>query len=220
VLAAAIFGAITVKMQLHAFTVVTHLTVAMALLAVIVVALVRAGGLGAAAFAGDVDRRTVRAASFAVALVFIALVFGALTANVPGAPMACRGFPWCRAIEGGSGPIAIHVIHRVIGFLVLGHLIGMAIGCRKRREPSTIRVAVGAALGLVVLQVLIAAGMVEMALPATLRSLHQAVGTALWIAVVTVAALAGSGRVSSTPAEVVRESPSRGTFATPEGVST
>jgi heme A synthase len=219
VLAAAIFGAMTVKMELHPLIVVTHLAIAMALLAVIVVALVRSGGLGAAKLFGNTAARTLGAARIAVGLTFVALVFGALTANVPGAPLACRGFPWCRAIEGSAGPTTIHITHRVIGFLVLGHLIGMTIGSRKRREHQTIRLAIATALGLVVLQLLVAAGMVEMALPATLRSVHQAVGTALWISVVAVAALAGSG-ASSTRADVIRESPSRGAFATPEGVST
>jgi len=220
VLAAAIFGAVTVKMELAALIVVTHLAIAMALLAVIVVALVRAGGLGADGIPEGVAPRTLRAGRIAVALTFTALVFGALTANVPGAPLACQGFPWCRAIEGGSTPIAIHITHRVIAFLIFGHLIGMTIGSRKRKEHPVIRTAVAVALGLVVLQVLIAAGMVEMHLPATLRSVHQAVGTALWITIVAVAALAGVRRAPGAPPDAVRESPSRGSFATPEGVST
>lgn len=220
VVAAAIFGAVTVKLDLHPLIVVTHLAIAMALLAVIVVALVRAGGLGASGLPYDVAPRTLRAGKIAVALTFTVLVFGALTANVPGAPVACTGFPWCRSTAGGAGPIAIQITHRVIAFLILGHLIGMNIGSRKRKEHRTIRLAVAAALGLVVVQVLIAAGMVEMHLPATLRSLHQAVGTATWIAVVSVAALASSRWSPLDTTEVVRESPSRGTFATPEGVST
>lgn len=220
VVAAAIFGAVTVKMGLHPIVVVTHLAIAMALLGVIVVALVRAGGLGAAKLPLDVAPRTLRAARIAVALTFATLVFGALTANVPGAPLACRGFPWCRAIEGGAVPITIQITHRVLAFLVLGHLIGMTVGSRRRKEHRTIRLAVASALALVVLQVIVAAGMVEMLLPVTLRSLHQAVGTATWIAVVAVAALAGSRWRSFAPADVVSESPSRGAFATPEGVST
>jgi heme A synthase len=219
VLAAAIFGAITVKMELHPLIVVTHLAIAMALLAVIVVALVRSGGLGAAKLFGNAVARTLAAARIAVGLTFITLVFGALTANVSGASLACRGFPWCRAIEGGAGPTTIHITHRVIGFLLLGHLIGMTISSRKRSEHQPIRLAIATALGLVVLQVLVAAGMVEMALPPMLRAVHHAVGTALWIAVVSVAALADSTAWSSQ-ADVVRESPSRGAFATPEGVST
>ena len=220
VLAAAIFGAITVKLELHPLIVVTHLAIAMALLAVTAVALVRAGGFGGDKLPAEAAPRTLRAGRIAVGLTFAALIFGALTANVPGAPVACQGFPWCRATEGASTPIAIHVTHRVIAFLLAGHLIGMAIGTRKRGDPPVIRRTVVAALAIVVLQVLVAAGMVEMNLPATLRSVHQAVGTALWITVVTLTALAGKRSGQAIPADVVRESPSRGTFATPEGVST
>lgn len=219
VIAAAIFGAITVKLELHALIVVTHLAIAMALLAVLVVALVRAGGFGAEDLA-DGAQRIFRAGRIAVALTFAALVFGALTANVAGAPIACQGFPWCRAIEGSSTQVGIHITHRVIAFLLLGHLIGMTVGSRKRGDPSVVRRAVVTALGLVVLQVLVAAGMVEMRLPAMLRSLHQAIGTALWIAVVAVAALARSRRPLGAAADIVRESPSRSAFARPEGVST
>jgi heme A synthase len=218
VVLAAIFGAVTVKMELSPIVVVTHLAIAMSLLAVLVVVVVRAGGLGSRAVAAR-SERTLRAGRAAVALTFLALVFGALTANTPGAPIACQGFPWCRVIAEHGTPLAIQVTHRIIAFLLLGHLIGMSIGVRKRGEPRPIRTAAWAALGIVVLQVLVAAAMVEMHLPASLRSLHQAVGTALWIAVVALTALAaGPGR--STVSEIVRESPSRGEFATPEGVST
>jgi len=220
VLAAAIFGAVTVKLDLHALIVVTHLAIAMALLGVLVVALVRAGGLGATRLPLEVAPRTLRAAKSAVTLTFVVLVFGALTANVPGAPLACRGFPWCRSIEGGVLPVGIQITHRVLAFLMLGHLIGMFVGSRKRHEHPTIRLAVSSALGLVVLQVLIAAGMVEMHLPAAMRSIHQAVGTATWIAVVAIAALASSRWSAVDNSQIVRESPSRGDFATPEGVST
>ena len=62
--------------------------------------------------------------------------------------------------------------------------------------------------------------MVEMNLPASLRSIHQAIGTALWISVVALAALAAGQRYMTDIERIVFESPSRGEFATPEGVST
>jgi heme A synthase len=76
------------------------------------------------------------------------------------------------------------------------------------------------ALAVVVLQIIVAAAMVEMHLPPALRSLHQAVGTALWITVVTLAALAAGSRSAGARAQIAVDSPSRGEFATPEGVST
>ena len=220
VLIAAFFGAVTVKMGLDPYVVVTHLAIAMSLLAVLVVAVVRAGGLGSSAVTAR-SERTVRAGRAAAGLTFVALVLGALTANTPGAPAACQGFPWCRMVAGHGAPLWIHVAHRIVAFLLLGHLIGVTIGARKRGEPGPIRTAALAALCIVVLQVLIAAAMVEMHLPPSLRSIHQAVGTALWIAVVSLTALAaGRPQTRTRISGIADESPSRGEFATPEGVST
>jgi heme A synthase len=220
VVVAALFGAVTVKLALSPMVVVTHLTIAMMLLAVLVVVVVRAGGFGAGSFPARYDR-TLRSAKAAVGLTFLALVFGALTANTAGAAVACQGFPWCRAITESGTPLYIQVTHRIIAFLLLGHLIGIIIGVRKRRESPAIRGAAWTALGLVIAQIFVAAAMVEMFLPPTLRSIHQAVGTALWISVMTLTALAAGRREGVSDIErIVYESPSRGEFATPEGVAT
>ena len=134
--------------------------------------------------------------------------------------MACQGFPLCRVIAEHGTPLWIQVTHRIVAFLLLLHLIGIIMGVTKRAEPRPIRGAAWAALSIVVLQILIAAAMVEMHLPASLRSLHQAVGTALWVSVMVLTALAsGHGRSAAIP-DAAREFPSRGEFATPEGVST
>jgi heme A synthase len=219
VIVAALFGAVTVKMALNPFVVVTHLAIAMSLLAVLVVVVVRAGGFGARTIPARYNR-TLRSARAAAGLTFLALVFGALTANTAGAAVACQGFPWCRTITESGTPLYIQVTHRIIAFLLLGHLIGIVIGVRKRGETRAIRTSASMALSIVILQVLVAAAMVEMHLPPGLRSLHQAVGTALWICVVTLAALAAGTHGMTEIEQIVYESPSRGEFATPEGVAT
>jgi heme a synthase len=219
VIVAALFGAVTVKMSLNPFVVVTHLAIAMSLLAVLVVVVVRAGGFGAGTVPARYER-TLRSSRAAIGVTFLALLFGALTANTAGAAVACQGFPWCRMITESGNPLYIQVTHRIIAFLLLGHLIGIAIGVRKRGETRVVRTAAWTALGIVILQVLVAAAMVEMHLPATLRSLHQALGTALWISVVTLTALAAGTRGMTDIERIVYESPSRGEFATPEGVAT
>jgi len=219
VIVAALFGAVTVKLALQPLVVVTHLAIAMALLAVLVVAVARAGGLGALAVA-ERSGRTFRGAIAAAVLTFLALVLGALTANTPGAPAACQGFPWCTVIAERGAPLAIQVWHRIVAFLLFGHVVGLSLGVSKRREPRPIRAAAWTALGMVTLQIIVAATMVEMNLPASLRSIHQAIGTALWIAVVALAALAVGQRYMTDIERIVFESPSRGEFATPEGVST
>jgi heme a synthase len=219
VIVAAIFGAVTVKMELATGVVVTHLAIAMSLLAVLVVIVVRAGGFGSPSIVSR-SPRTFRSGRAAVGLTFLALVFGALTANTPGAPIACQGFPLCRVIAEHGTPLWIQVAHRIIAFLLLFHVIGIIVGVRRRGERGPVRAAAWTALSVVVLQVLVAAAMVEMHLPSSLRSLHQAVGTALWIAVVLLTALASGSSERMPISEVIRESPSRGEFATPEGVST
>jgi cytochrome c oxidase assembly protein subunit 15 len=220
VVVAALFGAVTVKLALNPIVVVTHLAIAMTLLAVLVVVIVRAGGFGAGNAPARYDR-TLRSSRAAVGLTFLALVFGALTANTAGAAVACQGFPWCRAVTESGTPLYIQVTHRIIAFLLLGHLIGIVIGVRKRRESPAVRRTAWTALGLVIAQIFVAAAMVEMFLPPTLRSIHQAVGTALWISVATLAALAAGRREGVSDIErIVYESPSRGEFATPEGVAT
>jgi heme A synthase len=219
VVVAALFGAVTVKMSLRPWVVVAHLAIAMSLLAVLVVVVVRAGGLGALAVAKR-SGRTLRAARAAAGLTFLALVLGALTANIPGAPLSCQGFPLCRVIGVRGAPLVVQATHRIIAFLLLAHLIGLVIAARKRAEPRPIRAAAWTALGIATVQILVAAAMVEMHLPASLRSIHQAIGTALWISVVTLTALASGLRYMTSIERIVYESPSRGEFATPEGVST
>jgi hypothetical protein len=72
----------------------------------------------------------------------------------------------------------------------------------------------------IILQILVAGAMVGMHFPPTLRSSHQAVGTALWIVVVALASLSVGPGTNVGASDIVRDSPSRGEFATPEGVST
>jgi heme A synthase len=199
--------------------VVTHLAIAMSLLAVLVIVVVRAGGFGAGTVPARYAR-TLRSGRAAAGLTFLILVFGALTANTPGAAVACQGFPWCRGISVSGGPLYIQVTHRILAALLLGHLIGIVIGVRKRGETRAVRAAASTALGIVILQIVVAAAMVEMHLPPTVRSLHQAVGTALWISVVALAALAAGTHGMTDIERIVYESPSRGEFATPEGVAT
>jgi heme a synthase len=219
VIIAALFGAVTVKMELNPIVVVTHLSIAMSLLAALVVVIVRAGGFGALRIPARYVR-TFRSARAAVGLTFLVLVFGALTANTRGASQSCLGFPLCRIAAGSGTPFWIQVTHRIIALLLLGHLTGIFFAVRRRGESAIIRHAAVTALTVVVIQIVIAAAMVELGLPAALRSLHQAVGTLLWICVVAMAALAAGTNGRTEIERIVYESPSRGEFATPEGVST
>ena len=184
VVTAALLGAVTVKLALNPFVIAAHLTIAMSLLATLAVAYARSGGLGANADLSGATVRPFRAARGAVVLTLVTLVFGALTANVADAAVACTGFPWCREYMIYGAPLTIHVTHRILAFLLFGHLLGITIATEKRKEPAIIRRAARIAFGAVVLQVIVAAAMIEMKFPPEFRSLHQAVGTLVWLCVV------------------------------------
>jgi heme A synthase len=191
VVTAALFGAVIVRLELaNRIVVVVHLSLAMALLAVLVSASIRAGSLGGSspALAGG-SAKTARGAIAAAGVAFLVLVMGALTANLPGAASACTGFPLCR--NGFGVPMQhVQLTHRVLAFLLLFHVIGLVIAMRKRGEPATLRRAAMVALAALVTQVLVAAALVETGLPLALRSAHQAMGTLVWVFLVIVAELA------------------------------
>ena len=212
VVATALLGAVTIKLRLNPFVIVAHLALAMSLLATIVVAGVRAGGFGApSAVALSADAAHVAAAAkswrvarIAAILAFVVLVFGALTANL-GAAGACLGFPTCRVFRSeNSGLVHLQLTHRVLAFLFAFHMLGAAMMIRRRAVAPVVKRAAWIALGAVVLQILVAAALVETRLPPALQSLHQAVGTLVWIAVVIYASLAARA-ASADPARLTRE---------------
>lgn len=203
VIAAALFGAATVKLELtNKMVIVVHLAIAMALLAVLVVAAMRAGGLGAASIeVGDASSKSWRGARIAVVLAFLALVLGALTAHIPGANAACQGFPLCSgSLMPSGGTQHIQYTHRILAFVLLGHTLGLAIGVHRRGDAMLVRRMAWLSFAAVLLQIVVAAALVEMHLPAMLRSLHQAVGTGLWLVIFTFAALARRGALGATVA--------------------
>jgi heme A synthase len=191
VVVAALFGAVTVKLELaNKWVIVTHLAIAMTLLAVLVSATMRAGGLGASSAAvGTTSARTWRSARAAVGLTFLVLVMGAFTAHVPGANSSCAGFPLCRGSLMPEPIQHIQFMHRVLAFLLFFHLLFLAIGAVRRDEPRPVVRAAWTAFAAVVTQLGVAAALVELQLPAILRSLHEAVGTLVWVSVVALAML-------------------------------
>ena len=190
--AAALLGAVTVKLGNAPFATLAHWTVAMSLVATTVAALIRAGGLGGtAARLGGVSQRTKRGALAGAALALLTVVMGGLTAKFPGAAVACQGFPLCgRNADVLPQAVHVQVTHRVLAFLVVLHLIGLAWGVFRRSEAAVVKRAVATAVGLGLLQLVVAAAMVLGNLPPVLRSLHEATGVSIWIAAFALAYLA------------------------------
>lgn len=191
VVTTALLGAATIRLGLDPFVIVAHLALAMSLLAALVVTAMRAGGLGARSVTGSATAaKTWRAARVAAILAFAVLVLGALTANL-GAAGACLGFPHCRVSSSPDrGLVHLQLAHRVLAFLFAFHVLGAVMALRRRDDARTVKRAAAVALGATGVQILVAAALVETRLPPALQSLHQAVGTLVWIAIVVFAALA------------------------------
>jgi heme A synthase len=197
-------GRFIVAHELNPALVVVHLALAMSVLAVLAVAAVRAGAFGARSLtAGASSARTARAAGAAAALTFVVLTFGALTANLPGAAAACQGFPLCndRLVSEG-GATHTQLTHRLLAFLLFFHVLGVTIAVSRRRESPLVVRAVRLTMAAIVAQIVIAAALVELFLPPALQSLHQAMGTLVWLTVVVFAALAHRGSRAAVPAPV------------------
>ncbi len=187
VITAALLGAVTVKMALNPVVIAAHLTIAMSLLATLAIVAGHAGGFAGNADLSSATPRTWRAARVAVGLALVTLVLGALTANLPDAATSCGGFPWCRTVNSTGAGLYIQIVHRVIAFTLFGHLWGLQAAVARRKEPPVIVRAARVAFGAAILQILVAAAMIEMHFPPVFRSLHQAFATLVWLSVVVLA---------------------------------
>jgi heme A synthase len=206
VVLAALFGALTVWLELaNKLVIVTHLSLAMGLLATLVATIFRAGAppqdqtyRAAASSPSSIQRtphpssatvstRTARDAAIVAGLTIAAIVLGGLTAHLPGANSACTGFPLCReGLLPTDSAMLLQLVHRLVAFALFGYVGWLGVALTRRAEPRMAALA-RVLLTLLFLQLLVAGAMVEFQLPAIWRSLHQAVGTLIWIVTFTFA---------------------------------
>jgi heme A synthase len=204
VITVALLGMVTVKLGNTTLATVAHWTLALALLAVISMAAIRAGAFGGdAARAQGGTARAVRSIGAGAALAFLAVVLGGLVAKYPGAAAACPSFPLCGDTPAGiaTGAPHIQMTHRVVAFLLFFHslAIGLAVG-RRAGEAAVVKRAAKTAAALVLLQVVVAAAMVMGGMPPLLRSAHQAIGIAVWMVLFMAAYLARTAARSTAAA--------------------
>jgi heme A synthase len=161
-----LLGAITVKLELPAWSVVLHLGTAMLLLATLLVAAI--GRVGA--------QHAAPLPTAVLVLAFVTVLFGALTANL-GAAAACGGFPLCNGQAWiTAGPLAlVHWTHRLLAYSLA--VVAVVLAIRIRDRAAIVVVA------LIVLQIAIGAVTVLLGLPRGLQAAHVAVGTAVWVGV-------------------------------------
>jgi heme a synthase len=182
-----LLGAVTVKTGLTPVLVILHLATAMLLLAALIVS--------ARGVPGPPPGLR-RGSAALLALTFITVLFGALTANL-GAIASCGGFPLCNGqLIPTAGPLAwVHWTHRLLAYTVAGYLVWWVVRSMDRR-------AWGGLLAIVVLQIAIAATMIQLGFPGALQAAHAAVGAGVW-AMVVIAAV----RPATNPAAAAAASP-------------
>jgi heme A synthase len=192
VVAAALFGGVTVILGNAPMATVGHWLIAALTVAAVATAVIRTGALGGrGALAQRATDRARRGTLIATGLTLVVIMLGGLTAKTPGASWSCLGFPLCNGELLPSQPAQhVHMTHRLVAFLLFFHVIGLTIGVTKREEAPVVRRAVWTAMALIGAQLLVAAVMVSTVLPPVLRSVHQALGVAIWVAMVVAAYLA------------------------------
>src|SRR2546421_5984033 len=161
-----LLGAVTVTLHLPPWTVILHLGTAMLLLATLLVVA-----------RGPTSAPPLRAGLTALALGFVTVLFGALTANL-GAASACLGFPLCNGafIPAGNYLQHVHWTHRLLAYALAGCVVWWALRAKRRGAWYVV--------GLVALQVTVAAAMILLGLPRLLQATPVAVGTAVWAGLV------------------------------------
>ena len=192
VVAAALFGGVTVKLGNAPMATVGHWLIAALTIAAVATAAIRTGALGGARALVETATPKARRGAMAAAIVgLVVVMLGGLTAKIPGAAWGCLGFPLCNGALVPTEPGQhVQLTHRVFAFLLFFHMIGLTIGVTRRREAPVVRRAVWTAMLLIGAQIVLAAVMVSTVLPPVLRSAHQALGVAIWVALVIAAYLA------------------------------
>jgi heme A synthase len=171
-------GAITVWLELPSWSVVLHLGTAMAFLVILLLAAMGSVDDGSTMIFRGSDARAARMALAVTGLSAIAVLLGALVANMGAAP-ACQGFPLCNGsiLPGGTWRIHLHWTHRVVAYLVVLGALGLPFVGRGRARGTALFAA-----GLATSQLLVAAVMVLRILPASWRAMHVALGAAVFAA--------------------------------------
>jgi heme A synthase len=209
--APALFGAVTVFTGNPPWATVVHKLLAASLLAVLVVATIRAGGLGGSALLASLadgragSRKVIGGAMAAAVMALLVVVLGGLTAKLPNAAVACVGFPLCGDGSLGGGAQHVQLTHRILAYLLVLHLASLPFLFRKRAEPAVLTRMAWAGMALGLLQVVWAGWMVTAGFPSVVRSLHQATGIAIWVVAFALTYLA---RIAAGRTVIASQAPS------------
>ena len=197
VLAQAVLGAIVVKLELEAVSVVLHLATAMALLGLLVYVTIRAYALeGRLPITEDAGSK--RAATWAAASVLALLMLGSYVSG-RGAGYAFPDWPLMNGHlipDLGVQLHAIHFLHRALAAIVGVFVAIVALRIVRRADARPIQARLARlALGLFAAEILLGAANVWTKLNAAVVTLHLLTGALIWASLVAIAVLSRAGIV-------------------------
>jgi protoheme IX farnesyltransferase len=205
-----LLGAVTVKLALPPWVVITHFGNAMLLLATLIVTALRAGAPPSEARPKQSTPASGRHPLHThvlgvVALGAVVILFGAQVANFD-AGLLCLGLPLCQgSLLPPRAPLAwLHWTHRVLAFLFLASVLILVLRAVRStaRTGRPLRRWALIVLGITLAQIAVGAVMVVRLLPPEFRAAHLLVGTALWAALVVL--VFHSNRTPAAVPETVR----------------
>lgn len=202
-------GQLTVQYRLPGSVVMVHLANAELLLGVLIWTVLQLFDLPALG-SGARAAAAVRGMAAAAAATYVLVLSGALVV-ARGAGYACNGWPLCGSGFGLSGDqlAGYNLGHRVVaGGAGVVLALGVMAAVRAHPQDRAVRRTARLAGALLVAQVAAGALVVELRLPAGMRSLHEALASGLWAATVLLAllvvpALRGSPVRAAAPRRVL-----------------
>jgi heme A synthase len=202
VLFQAVLGAVVVKLELEAESVVLHLATAMSLLAVLVYVVAGAYGADDKLPAPPTDRSVTRRAAGAAGAVLALLMVGSYVSGTPGAGLAFGDWPLMNGHivpDLSAAPAALHFLHRVLaaGVGIVVAVVALRIIRSKDVMPLQARFA-HAALGSFSIEILLGAANVWTGLNPVVVTAHLFVGTVVWVSLVAISVTSRPTVVAST----------------------
>lgn len=192
VLIQALLGALVVKLELEAESVVIHLSAALALLALLLyINFLAAERMPDSDPAPDED--LTKRARLAAGAVFVLMLVGSYMSGIEGAGRAVGDWPLMGGElvpDLGSEEMAVHFFHRAVAGVVGVLLVVVLLGVIRRKDTHRAAARLAhAALGLFAVEVMIGALNVWTDLNAAVVVAHLATGTLIWGSLVAMALL-------------------------------
>lgn len=203
VLIQALLGALVVKLELEAESVVIHLSAALSLFALLLYINFLASERPSPEVGDAPDADISKRARWAAGAVFVLMLVGSYMSGIEGAGRAVSDWPLMggKLVPNlGSEEMAVHFFHRVLAAAVGVYLLVSMLSVIRRREthPASAKLA-HSALGLFAIEVLIGAANVWTDLNALVVVAHLATGTLIWGALVAMALLTSPSMRAKQP---------------------